>query len=135
MVVFRALSVDSATNILAGMFGMNGIALPDAVFSRLPGVVESLGVSGGLGNLVNLIPLAGWLLALAPIVFIAPNTLQMMDRVEPAISFAKEKTANFIRGRSITWRPSPAWAVVMAVVGWVAVSNIGGYSEFLYWQF
>ena len=45
-----------------------------------------------------------------------------------------ETTVRLSRPR-ILWRPSLAWAVAMAVIMAIGILNLGGQSEFLYWQF
>jgi hypothetical protein len=37
--------------------------------------------------------------------------------------------------RSLTWRPTVVWAVICGVLFAIALNRIGGYSEFLYFNF
>lgn len=138
MVLFRSTSVDSALNILAGMIGINGVEVPMAILERLPDSVRQLWFitdTGDIAHWDNVLPLAAWIIGLAPIVFLAPNTLQVLEHYRPTVDFAPKLTNRYPMGVDVRWRTSPAWAVFIALVGWFAVQNIGGYSEFLYWQF
>ena len=137
MVVFRATSVASAGNILRGMLGLNGIELPHSIYDRLgalESVLQSLGVSAGLTNFMNVRDLILWLFVAAPIGLLMPNTLQVLDNYEPAIGVRPTGT-NRIFGVRINWSPSMLWATLVAAVAAASIANIGGYTEFLYWQF
>lgn len=119
MVVFRSLSLDTAANILSGMAGMNGIATAGPLYDS---------VSIVLRDLALLVLLVG------PIALFLPNTLQILDRYEPAIGFRESDAGNLLNYK-VSWRPSLIWALVVTIVAVTATMNIGGYTEFLYWQF
>ena len=137
MVVFRSTSVDTASNILAGMAGLNGIELPGSIYDKLSSIglsLAAMNISSNLPNYANLAELLVWLLFIAPIGMLSPNTLQILDGYEPAIGVKASDTPNFF-GFSIRWYPTMLWAIVVAIVAFTAITNIGGYTEFLYWQF
>jgi alginate O-acetyltransferase complex protein AlgI len=72
--------------------------------------------------------------ALSGVVWFAPNTQQIMARFEPGLptySGALRPT----RWRLLRWRPSPAWALLTALVSVFGVLGLSGVSEFLYFQF
>lgn len=137
MVVFRSTSVDTATNILAGMAGLNGIELPSFIFDKLSSIgltLSAMNISPNLPNSINVRDLLAWLLFMAPIALLLPNTLQILDRYEPAIGVKASEAPNLFRA-SIGWRPSLLWAFFVGIVAFAAIANVGGYTEFLYWQF
>lgn len=135
MVIFRSTSLDSAANILGGMIGLNGIEIPLPIYQRLPHIFDAFQVTGGMANFVNVKSVLVWTVWLAPIVFLVPNTLQVMERYKPTVDVLPQASNNALFGLNLNWRASLGWAILVAAVGWIAVQNIGGYSEFLYWQF
>ena len=137
MVVFRSLSLDTATNILAGMAGLNGIEVTDGLYklmSWLNAVLPTSPILEGLPNSTNLRTLVLILLLAAPIGLLLPNTLQILDRYEPAIGFRESDAPNLMHYK-VSWRPSLVWALAVSAVATAGILRIGGYTEFLYWQF
>jgi alginate O-acetyltransferase complex protein AlgI len=108
MVIFRSANLKTATDLLHGLLGLHGI-----------------GLSSGLG----LKRVALRLAVPAFIVFACPNTLQILSRYEPALGWKPSP-----RDR-IFWGPSLAWAAVVLTILAIGILNLGGRSEFLYWQF
>ena len=98
--VFRADSVTGAWTMLLSMAGAAGAPLlsPDPKW----------GVH------------AAWLASLYAIVWIAPNTQQIMGQAESV---------------RLRWRPTLPWAVAFGCAAAVGVLSIGGTGEFLYFQF
>jgi D-alanyl-lipoteichoic acid acyltransferase DltB (MBOAT superfamily) len=138
MIVFRAATMGAAGNLLKGMFGLNGVALPRSVIDRLgpvTGVLSDLGVVRGLEPGVDANQLTVWIAGLTFIALVFPNTLEVLARYEPALG-VKELPPEKRRGRlAIAWSASPVWAVVLSVIAATGVFYLGGQSEFLYWQF
>jgi alginate O-acetyltransferase complex protein AlgI len=133
MVLFRSQTMDTATMLFQGMFGMHGVALPERIFSALgplAPLVQRLGVTSGLGFDLAFVQMAIWIVVLAGIVFVCPNTLRILSLYEPALGWKSVP-----RYPAIAWQPSLAWAVVISAVAVVAITRLGGPSEFLYWQF
>ncbi|KPK50217.1 MAG: hypothetical protein AMJ63_15160 [Myxococcales bacterium SG8_38_1] len=138
MIIFRAATMGSAVNLLKGMIGVNGVALPRAVFDRLgplTGWLGEVGVARGLepGIEVNLI--VPWIVLLTFIALALPNTLQILAPHEPALGVKPPSGMTGFRGRLMTWSASPAWAILLSLIAAVGVFQLGGQSEFLYWQF
>lgn len=142
-VFFRAPSLDGAFSILAGMAGMHGIVLPTVA----RGLIEPLGLPMEIlglrfGNVSGSFLLGGmtWVAALLAVATLAPNPYQILERWQPTLRAfeagrAKPELRNSRLDLKFQWRPSPAWAVfvaVLAVLGFVSISRGG---EFLYWQF
>jgi hypothetical protein len=114
MVIFRSVSLKAATHVLAGMTGLQGLGLTS-------GIVPKRAIL--------------WIAVTAFIALACPNTLQILSRYEPALGW-KPSPHEVVTGRlRPAWGPSLAWAVAMSLVVAMGVLNLGGQSEFLYWQF
>ncbi len=138
MVIFRSDNLLSAHSMLIGMTGLSGIALPDAIHSRLgplAGIMDKLGVTGKLEVDVDLRLMVVKVGLLGFIALLCPNTLRLMARYEPALGIGPEPTERLLRSGRFAWRPSLAWALVACAVMALGVMRLGGRSEFLYWQF
>lgn len=133
-VFFRAENLDAAMHLLAGMAGENGVTLPAKwVPGAVVAKVASWGITiGDLPALKNtpggLRPLIVWLLLLSGIVWLMPNTQQIMANFKPAI----EKVTS---GGTLSWKPSKVWMIATAFILLYAFTEIGKVSEFLYFQF
>jgi alginate O-acetyltransferase complex protein AlgI len=125
-VFFRAKSFTTAVSVLKGMVGLNGIYLNPA-FERLLGHwAAQLPITFGHSGF-RAVGIA-WLLILLPIVFLMPNTQQIMYRVRPALTQAESIA-------SVLWRPSPRWAALTGLVFATALLKMGRVTEFVYFQF
>ncbi|MGE5545652.1 MAG: MBOAT family O-acyltransferase [Solirubrobacterales bacterium] len=132
MTVFHAASMDAAFNMLGGMVGLNGVALPDAIPTRLPEVAAVLswgGIAFDTSSMTALLELGLWVAALLPIVLFCPNALEIMADYDPAIALGAPKA-----GR-LAWYPSVRWASASAALMAGGVFALNRVSEFLYWQF
>lgn len=140
MVLFRSPSVGTATELLQGMVGLNGIHLPQQIFDRLGPltpllssiVVPSPTVGGSGAQFVTTII---WIIGLLTIALALPNSLEILSRFEPAIGVKHRPEALAGWAKALEWRPSLPWALAMSAVAVSAVIGLGGKSEFLYWQF
>jgi len=138
MVLFRSANLAAAESILQGMFGLNGIGLPPALFDRFATLAARLhGVLYASREMsaADLVGAMAWVIALLSSALLLPNTLQILDRFEPALSRPRATADIAWLRRSLVWSPSVAWVAAMSVLAFVAVFRIGGQSEFLYWQF
>jgi alginate O-acetyltransferase complex protein AlgI len=138
MIVFRATTMDSAFNLLGGMIGLNGLALPTAVLDRLgplTGWLQQAGVARGLEAGLEVPKLMIWIPALTFIALACPNTLQLLARYEPALGVKAPPSDREAGRMAIAWSASPAWAIVLSIVAAIGIFHLGGQSEFLYWQF
>ncbi len=115
------------------MAGVNGVTLPDAIALHAGGVatwLAKLGVvftpAGGHDFLMNFV----WVAALLPVVFLAPNTQQIMQRFQPALNY--RAAGNRVR---LTWSAQRRWAIAMAFVLACGLLSLTRPSEFLYFQF
>ena len=137
MVLFRATSVASALAIMRGMLGLKGVELPQQLFEHLGSVVGALqpiiSISAG-GDLRETALALGWIGSLLVIALGLPNSLQLLARYEPALGI-KAQAEPKARVRRLVWNPSVAWAAFSCVLVALAITAMGGKSEFLYWQF
>jgi alginate O-acetyltransferase complex protein AlgI len=110
-VFFRAPSLSIAGQVLAGMAGLNGV---------------SDGAGAVITNWSALLIAAG-----LAIVWVLPNSQELLGAYDPAIGF-RERHED---GLSLEWSPSFRWTLAIAMLFGVALSLVGGHSEFLYFQF
>jgi alginate O-acetyltransferase complex protein AlgI len=82
--------------------------------------------AGGHDFLMNFV----WVAALLPVVFLAPNTQQIMQRFQPALNY--RAAGNRAR---LTWSAQRRWAIAMAFVLARGLLSLTRPSEFLYFQF
>ncbi len=138
-VFFRATTFDSAIVIIKGMYGFNGISLPNAILARLGNfstVITGLGVSTYIGGGAQFIFSYLWITALLLSVLLMPNTQQIMRK------FSKleltQGNALFDKGifsNLLIFRYSSIWSLIMASTLVIALFALTRVSEFLYFQF
>lgn len=131
-VFFRAPDLHCALAYVAGMSGANGVALPDAFASRLGGLlpaVQRLGITfyGGGGS--QFIDTWSAVAAAGAIVFLCPNTQQIMARFGPALDGGPHRPAR------LAWAPTRGWGVVIGLIALLDLLSLNRPSDFLYFQF
>jgi len=138
MVFFRAPTITSAIDLVKGIIGLNGIALPQAIFDRL-GLLTS--TFHGIGVIAadslssqDFVKTAIWISVLMFVSLACPNTLQILARYEPALG-VKPQPTKLVLERIVEWNASLPWAIAVSAIAAIAIISIGGPSEFLYWQF
>jgi len=140
MVFFRASTVASAVDLVKGVIGLNGVALPQTLLDSLgPSLTSTFHRIGVISNnswsVHDFRIAATWISVLMFIALVCPNTLQILAPYEPALG-VKPQTAPVIgKFRLPAWAPSLPWAIVVSTLAAIAIVSIGGPSEFLYWQF
>jgi hypothetical protein len=132
-VFFRATSVDDALAILRGMAGMNGVSIPAVLATYLPAPVSTAlghwGVVFPLGGGSRLVSQYLWIVALLPLVLLAPNTQEILGHFQPALNFHEAQRPY------LSWRPTPGWAAIVATLTACGLLSLTRVSEFLYYQF
>lgn len=130
-VFFRAQTTMGALHILQGMVGLNGIDVPDAFIYHIGSLSTWLiahGITftpgGGRDFVMNYV----WVTVLLPIVFLTPNTQQLMSRFHPALG--ADNTSS-----KIAWGADWRWVCVMTLVLAAGLLSLNRPSEFLYFQF
>lgn len=129
-VFFRAADIPTAINILNGMAGLNGFLLPESwktAFGHLPNItygVSDFKVTGKFDII---------LVALL-LVWIFPNTQQIMTRYQPAFD-----TFRGTIGRQailyFEWTLNKRYAAVTAIIIAYSILHLTRVSEFIYFQF
>jgi D-alanyl-lipoteichoic acid acyltransferase DltB (MBOAT superfamily) len=142
-VFFRAASFDAALEMLLGMAGWNGIALPNAIAARFGSswqILAGLGFTTYLGGGNQFIFTWLWLALLLTLVMAMPNTQQIMKRFEPVMQLPHADDQSEIRlmtrlHSKLGWKPNGSWAVAIGVIAMLGVFAMSRISEFLYFQF
>ena len=140
MVFFRSPTLTSAIDLIKGLIGHNGVALPQDVFDHLGplagwllrGGVVSVGPELWSGQ--EFARMVIWIFVSLLIALTCPNTLQILARYEPALG-VKPLAAKFADRRLVEWDPCIGWAIGMSIITAMGIFFVGGQSEFLYWQF
>ena len=158
-VLFRAADLPSALQILRGMAGMNGFAVPLTWLVDAADLVERAVRAGFVGSHAlgwvpeharmlaqsvprGLIEEAGagvllsksqvaWIAALLGIVWFAPNTRQIMKRADAIIDDLRASD----RPTALVWTPNARWAFATAGLLTASFLGMARVSEFLYFQF
>lgn len=139
-VFFRASDFSRAVDIVGAMLGQNGIALPQSLAVNVGGLrstLEKWGVTFFLGGGSRFVQTYLWLLFAGAVVFLLPNTQQIMDRFEPALDHASDAANNSrsTRAQQIAWSPSRRWAGLIGVLAICSILSLSRPAEFLYFQF
>jgi alginate O-acetyltransferase complex protein AlgI len=138
MVFFRSPTLGSAIDLMKGLIGQNGVALPEAIYNHLgSGWLQRIGVASvqpELWSSQEFGRMVMWIFAPMLIALVCPNSLQILARYEPALGI-KPVTTKVAGRRIIEWDPSLSWAIGLSMVSAVGIFFLGGESEFLYWQF
>ncbi len=137
MVFFKSSTMAAAWNLLAGMIGRHGIALPAATLvhlGSLTGILKTLAVQVAPPDL-QFGALARWIAGLLAIAWFSPNTLQILASFTPASGVDLQTPYKNGPALHLHWSTSVLWTVAVAATAVFAVLHLGGISEFLYWQF
>jgi D-alanyl-lipoteichoic acid acyltransferase DltB (MBOAT superfamily) len=138
-VFFRSPDLGTSWEIVRGMTGGFGVALPEAIGSRLGALgtmLKNAGVNYYLGGGARFIENWSWVMFAAAIAFLLPNTQQIVRRFEPALDFLPAAQPG--RGRAatwLTWLPSRRWAMFLGVLAVASLLSLNRPNEFLYFQF
>ncbi|MBI3044334.1 MAG: MBOAT family protein [Betaproteobacteria bacterium] len=132
-VVFRADSLGTAGAILRAMAGLNGMVLPDVWLARWGGFGEWLAQHGVIFGATPALARTGvvhWIWILLAVVWLAPNTQQIMAATRPALGIPADSASSRWQ-----WRPAAASAALVAGMALAVIANLNRHSEFLYFQF
>ena len=138
MIFFRAPTMRSAIDLMKGIAGLNGVALPQALYDHLEPFTSMFHRVGVMAEPLShdFKMTAIWISFLMFVALACPNTLQILARYEPALGVKPQSTKLLIGTLKIKeWHPSLAWAIAVAVIAMIAIGSIAGPSEFLYWNF
>jgi D-alanyl-lipoteichoic acid acyltransferase DltB (MBOAT superfamily) len=138
MVLFRSATMEAARNMLSGMIGLNGIAIPQAVADHLGPLAAWLHQAAWVGDTGHdeaLLRMCLWFPLLFFIVFALPNTLQILAPYEPALGVKPVGSYAIQWPKIAEWRVSVPWAIAMSAIAAIGIFSLHRQSEFLYWQF
>jgi hypothetical protein len=135
-VLFRAENLDSAIMLYRGMFGFNGMSLPESLIGRL-GSAEAWLISMGaqfngmFGNRVFDPVGIVWLAVLSFVVWAFPNLHDWMG----GHGALRQGTGWQVPDGIHHWAQSAKWAIATGVAAGMAILGLSQPSEFLYFQF
>jgi hypothetical protein len=134
MVFFRAPTMAGALDITRGLFGFNGVALPLGIYELLgAGWLQKLGVTVVVWESEDFARMAVLIALLLIIALTFPNTQEILAKHEPALGFKQRLPQE--SPLNVTWTPSLLWGAGVTVAAVIAILQLAGPSEFLYWQF
>ncbi len=123
MVFFRAETIEGATTMLTGMFGLNGASIPSVftnIHPALTMLLSKLHITGSADS--GIVFTTKWvMICFSSIILFFPNSIQYVNSI-----FANEKLSN---GRLFSHAMLTGIMIVWAVIA------IDKPSEFLYFQF
>ncbi len=123
---FRASGVQDATALLQGMAGLHGFEA-----WQWPGLVlHEVGGFEGWRLLLGRHLLVLYLSLMLLIVWLAPNTHQILGRFSPALARADEARLPWLR-----WKPTLPWLAVLVVTLFFCLIHLHRETRFLYFQF
>jgi D-alanyl-lipoteichoic acid acyltransferase DltB (MBOAT superfamily) len=130
-VFFRSKTFDGAHRMLLGMAGVNGITLPPELARFVPStgfirMYADATWTGAFGPRIGIL----LLLLLFAISVLLPNTQQLLRQYRPALDQQSDSPTQVL-----LWRPTVYWAIACGSMFALALNRIGGYSEFLYFNF
>lgn len=137
-VFFRAPSCGAALDLLAGMAGLHGNGpgmdlplLPDGAARSLLTALGIVAAPGGASVPSGATVLrAGWIVMLYAVIWLGPNTQQIMRHYSPALERVQPW---FLDWPAV--RLNPAWAVTLGIGLMLGILATSGTAEFLYFQF
>ena len=132
MGLFKASTLRGGLTMQGAMLGFDGVALPQALLTRLGGLgqwLQSAGVTGDFTSGSELLLRCLWVAALLLAATVLPNSLETMARFEPALGMKAVAPA--------LWQATlaPGWAAGFALLMLGGLLSLNRISEFLYWQF
>ncbi|MGE0278487.1 MAG: MBOAT family protein [Nitrospiraceae bacterium] len=141
-VIFRSPDWQTADVMFNGMFGQNGLVLPETYRPLLGSVAHVVEGLGGIFAppadvaLFHGVEQIAVLVGLLAIVWFAPSGITWVSgRVPEGFSPTPLESGATKVGRLIAWHPNFLWAVLIGAATLVAILLASRPSEFLYFQF
>ena len=131
-VVFRANNISVAVAILKAMVGMNGLILPEAWLQEW-GILGQWLAAHGVTFSASYGFISGaidWIWISLLLVWFTPNTQQIMAVYKPVLDMPAEGQISLLR-----WQPSFRTAILVWLLGFIAIIHLNKQSAFLYFQF
>ena len=108
---------------MVGLQGVETVQWPQHELSELAGLQDWRLL---IGRHLLTIQLA----LLLAVVWLAPNSHQILGHFSPALARVQEADMRWLR-----WRPNGAWLLAFLVVLWVCLMHLHRETRFLYFQF
>jgi D-alanyl-lipoteichoic acid acyltransferase DltB (MBOAT superfamily) len=141
-VFFRAVSLEGAINILSGMFGLNGISVPNAILARSGSFGDTLQAWGVVASNGGKVFIMTWLWNIALLIFVLtlPNIQDLFADKKGTLSRLKHEVNNTFWPvhkllLTISWSDTKLWAMLSGVCLALGILTLSQVSEFLYFQF
>lgn len=138
VVIFRAPTVGVALVIWKGMIAINGATMPQGYFDHggvLVWILQTAHVRPDPSSGMLFIAAWLWIAGLLAVAWTMPNVLQILRNYDPALGISALAPPGEKQNNWLSWRPTTAWSVSMAVIAAAGILSLGQLSEFLYWQF
>ncbi|HET8881897.1 MAG TPA: MBOAT family protein [Solimonas sp.] len=133
LTIFRADSMATANNILAGMAGLHGAVLPQhwqAALAPFAAVFDALHIGFVNAPIMLTYKVIAWIAVLGTITLALPNIYQWLDHEQPVL-----REQRFEAPPARQWRPSLMWVLLVMTLAAGALLSMSQVSEFLYFQF
>jgi hypothetical protein len=120
------------------MAGLSGISLPIGLashFGPLAGELAKYGIGFDLGGGTNFVLTYLWVIGLALVAFLLPNSQELLARHDPSLASHASSGPGTPARRLRGWTPTRTWALVMGVMLAVGLLTLARVTEFLYFQF
>jgi D-alanyl-lipoteichoic acid acyltransferase DltB (MBOAT superfamily) len=138
-VLFRAESFSGAQNILGGMAGFNGIAVPEAYLAGFHKIDMIRNFLAGTGLEIRPVPFVEGKGAIFSLIFLlilswcAPNTQQLMLRFHTPSEVYRVEVGEW-RWHPVRWTPNIAGLVMILSLAVISLYRMisYGYEEFIY---
>lgn len=139
MAFFRAPTIAAGLNVFGGMWGFNGMSVPETLAARMGGWLPA-GVALDAKSSKEFVLSLAWMFALLPIAWFLPNVLHLFRASAPALSFngmsgRRDRQPRQVIGGDAKWDLSRRWAMAAGIAAAIGVLALGQPTEFLYWQF
>jgi D-alanyl-lipoteichoic acid acyltransferase DltB (MBOAT superfamily) len=141
-VFFRAVTLDGALIIIKGMFGLNGIEVPNAILARSGSFGATLQTWGIIPSNGGKTFVMTWLWNIVLLIFVLtlPNIQDLFFKKQGTLSkFNYENQSTFWPARQFilgfTWSDTRRWALFSGTCLALGMLTLSQVSEFLYFQF
>jgi len=143
-VIFRAPSLDAALGMYRSMAGLPQSPPPESATTSLARLSANLGsapaASPTIGELAHA---AGWAVLWLAVLWLVPNTQQLMARFQPALGeggvepWQKPLLLGKVKWLRplLRWQPNAISAIVIGAMAAIAGLSLQHVSQFLYFQF
>ncbi|OFI34065.1 MBOAT family O-acyltransferase [Alteromonas lipolytica] len=142
-VFFRATTLDGALNMLSGMAGLNGVAIPNAIFVRLgslTSVLTEIGISPGQEGGAAFVKTWSWIVVCFILTLSFPNVYELFSKYNAALAekggqFGSAFTLLALPSFNFTWKMNVTSAYICGILFAFGLLTLSQVSEFLYFQF